>query len=710
MTIKEGYRTITVYIKQPGDEAPESGQERVIRAEIKKTGQSTPYVFALEQDLACCDELDYYLIMKHNSGKIEEQLGLEVIGGCAPFTWEVAGGTLVFYNSTTSGRSNTIRILSGTTDPEGDLITVTDSCGQIVNCLVRMCPGTTCISDEPPPGGEGNCETPWYVSPSIEMSGVFGSYLFKAVVTKLLEDNDVVTETILNVPHIPSGGQITSGIVTGAWEDFETELGLSSYNLAYTSDHSYFKFSDAHSLSVGDSIVVRLSGVLCSCLRQRIYTIIGGESPFLVEFSDGYSSEISYRTFAYSAFMGICNTTSSITVTDVCGNSVSRSWVPDLAALGWNSGSLTADNAGLTDCGTPLNITATTHREYCSRDYVVDSDGATGWLDVTYATDMISCDDLIDGTVSRGVTYPASIIWSPLGGVCCPLVTETLELHACPPGSINDISLDTEVVSTIYAAGTMDWKSGSAPTAVSRPVGGVNLYDYYVEDAVGSQTWEVLDSEYGDYAQDSPAQGYVVWEHAVTSGGINVLHIAPGACGTFRLVCTDDCNPIYLDVAVSNDGAWIQLFVNDMDARTAILDKIGLGVAILTHSHYVMGSGNDYIITLDQFKGLEGNLSVDRVSPPYGYDPKYCDPPYNTWTSQVNVGGWNDYVYRIAGIPGFIFSAAHPSAEWRPGGYWRHTFWDGAGYAGQRVCNQSGGSYVITVDYVSELRFYIWGC
>ena len=670
MSIKEGHNRIVVKIKQPGSEK-EVGGFGFYAIELIRPNKGEPINVSLIQDYGCCDSPNYHIVMKHNDGKMDVPLfKIEVVGGCAPYRWDVAGGTFTFDDNETDTNYNYLRILNFDieTDPEGDLITVTDACDVSVTCRVRICPlqNFDWMSDWV---NLPRCEDEDYINPSVSKGDIYTAYI---AVTTFVERFSGASSGI--------NGAGTSYYCTAfldrmgfddwlqpkwvRWMD-GAEIFGGCFIRRFNEDYDIIEFPNVGiNVPIWTNYIIETRDSLCSCSLSAIYQISNGAPPYHIQvYRNGdwetLYSLYYYNYFTWDAFAPQCGDTRKVRVIDLCGNISNEIDLEDgdLTASGviWVNGRSWISEVDTT-CEKVINFGIQIADWYrfkpCDKSYYLELDpGSSGELVVTYVEEESICTDAILGEITIKRTRPASAYWYSPTGPCCVDSIDMVRLFVCPPGAPNRRELDSV---RINVTGITPMTEGDMPDSISNGA----WADASVNNGVAPYYWTIENLDEGVYGS-----GFS-WDDAVTMIGSNVVRAANDGCGSVKLVCTDSCGQIVSSIIKNTTGVWHSNaggHVNPTnkdngELRQKFIDTHG----IETVDKYTWETGYTFGVTSTkrgQARFTDNNTYrwVEWISArQQGYFGTIncailcdsCSAYYPLcWDDYVDQGGYNDYVY-----------------------------------------------------------------
>lgn len=553
MSIKEGYRKVIVTVKKPGDEIT-SDQEKRLTINIKKPGDGVPYNFDIVQDYACCDESSYSFLMLFNEGfvggSISPRLNIEVSGGCPPFIWAVEGDALLIEQNVTSERSNVVLGTEVSTAPEGDLVTVTDSCGSIASCRVRTCIDCT---ENCGGGGGAPCMSEDYIYPTLEkILTTTPNYTIILVPRNIVEDQN--GKTLVYIDPVLSGLGGQSSTIKAIYDSDLVSYSISgSIESGGSLDSITIDSLDDLELEIGEEYILVLNAEKCGCEGVAVYKITDGSPPFEINSSlEGIVEEAYYsRLFVHDDKSPGCFT-GNVSATDKCGNTTNSitleatepqsegsDYIAINGALGRSSievgcdtiVTLSFDYGDLSNLRCNFNI-----------DFVAEA-GSTGTLEVEYDEVELVCVDDFLGDVTVTATYPVSATWINPTGQCCASAYGVYQLVVCAGTDYEKVLDEVEIISNGVTAMEWDSKPASLPGGMTgeNPSG---LFSFTGGDP--PFYWEIIDLGWHQN---------ITLLNDVTVARLNYVQ-TPSACGTFMIQCTDACGSITAVAAVLASGAW----------------------------------------------------------------------------------------------------------------------------------------------------------
>ena len=702
-------------------------------------------------EYACCEDPAYKAPqVKHHKGKIScfdttVPLRIYIFGGCPPYTWSVPETSILTfdeelaeaYTEITSDDYNDVYVwdCDNVTDPAGDPVTITDSCGNSVMTLVRRCDGG--CSDDGRGGGGGPGETRCdgsllvcpedmndpgaYVPPSIKKDDeVYDYYLVGVTVTKVLDVNTVRTTRMFNSSHHHLNEGITDRFVVTAWKrgsdgDVVEELAMLPGNYGsggYISDFSYFEdqatFTTEHEMEVGDGLIYLTRGLICDCKRQSMYTISGGVPPFNLEenLGSGWSTTLAnmdHCLFGWYGYAGDCDGTAILRVTDACGVT------SDEIRLGFREreGALLPTKLSAA-CGERINIAVETLEGFCDGEYFLELIGA-GTLTASYDSDFMECQagnpHEAESSRRKTVEHLQGGSWTaPDEVTCCPQAASTVNMYVCPIGSSSMRLVDSVTFTTILRS-DLEFDPAFSPVDLTAPT---NDIMFKVTGGKGPYTWTLEVTQYGE----SMGLGFT-WDEVTTSIPQNTLDVSGIGCGSALLRCTDQCTSVAHEVRCTTSGTWV-LIAEDEPAHNPIA-SIGFPK--------VTASAGGHTTYESIYKAVEyatsGGGSCPSVSGgPSDWTMERCCPlMHSAWAAQdlwpIPESGFHSYYDP--------FMLANP-VEWPRAGYptWCNSLYHDPGASvgcgnptgdwEAEPCMQYLGSHVMKLLTQGKLFLYEWRC
>lgn len=136
---------------ETGVDLPVYTPENNSNLQLKRTGVGDiGFQEKLFADVACCNKANYQFFFDFNPDFISVSGGIviNILEGCANFSWEITGTDFTLDEATTSVRYNIVRADAGTTIGTTETLTVTDSCGTVIEATIVCCDANVCC-DQP---------------------------------------------------------------------------------------------------------------------------------------------------------------------------------------------------------------------------------------------------------------------------------------------------------------------------------------------------------------------------------------------------------------------------------------------------------------------------------------------------------------------------------------------------------------------------------
>lgn len=132
---------------ETGVDLPVYTPENNSNLQLKRTGVGDiGFQEKLLANVTCCNALDYRFNFDFNPDYVSVNGGIviNIIEGCADFTWEITGSDFTLDDATTSVRYNIVRAGAGTTVGTTETLTVTDSCNTVIEATIVCCDANVC--------------------------------------------------------------------------------------------------------------------------------------------------------------------------------------------------------------------------------------------------------------------------------------------------------------------------------------------------------------------------------------------------------------------------------------------------------------------------------------------------------------------------------------------------------------------------------------
>lgn len=725
MTIEEGHNKVTIKLQKPGDQIT-SDQKKIVNVSLKQLDDGSPLKVSLRQDYSCCDDPSYHYVMKHNRAKIElPLLEIEVSGGCSPYTWQVAGGVLGFDITETEYPSNFIRIFdfNGATDPEGDLVTVTDACGNSVTCLVRVCPlqefdwESDWIDIIP-------CESTEYVEPTLRLQDIYDGWAHPHQYTVIV--------TPLAVIYRPDGGKnylidsvlkylgVDEVYSFWLWKQDGSVVAPGTRIKRYNDDFDILEPTGyILNLRIGYSYVGQLNWTMCGCTSSALYSISDGTPPFKVEIQRGGNWETLYevwypRVFTFYGFSPDCGNVIRVRCRDLCGNYTNNINLNENGVFAegviWHKGRDNIYEIDSSCTGKVKDFAFQLFYQNCAKNFWFEADGNyPGELEVEYKTKEVECVDGAGIKTTQTIQIPVSASFKPgtLDYCCQQAGVEFLRLYVCDPGDLNRKLLDSVKINIIPNLTEMTWDNKSQYI-----IRGGEEY-FAVSGGRGPYTWEIVEINLGYFHKGF----WFDWTTAMYK--YNYLNCSNSiGCGTVKIRVTDSCGQILEALCTCvTESAWINVASNSWDAWTAVRQMFfatgllprpevrsvgwyGTTTCPDPYGAKVCRSGN-YTVTY-QIQFVE-QIMENKQSISWPPIEELCNEGASMGLWQLVKGTWAEYIYE-GGLPRFYLSAAQNCSVWRGTGW---NYWNEE----RPCCNEN--SYTPHWGFtwqISQMVVRIWGC
>lgn len=533
---------------------------------LKRPNKGAPKRLVLRQDYPCCDDPEYSFVIKHGSGKIVSVLKLEVSGGCPPYTWSVENDALWFPFSEVNTEYNHIYLKEdcATTPYEGDLVTVTDACGNSATCRVRTCESCATGTGIAIGGNGEDCvplqmefltidENYKLVAVAIESRiGNSSSYLIRRIINNG-EFDDIELSRGIYCPWIyDENGDVAVG----------SNRGCSIYRYNDEYDRMYVEAALTEWIEVGKAYPAHTSLQHCGCAPWYMVKITAGTPPYIIDTPNGSITGYNFNLFSFPGKrddLETCGYLDEVTVTDSCGGSKSLSHSGGTLTTGFMtsaSGSVSRTyalnwkmpSAVTYECGGWFRTYFWIDTHGCGDDVTVEVSSnveTDGILTVTYADREITCTDGATGrVVIRTIRVPTYLSWQHVySGDCCESGSYLFELKSC------DVLLDS-FTANINGTSTMEWLYN--PDTV--PAGSTGEHGNTLFRVGGGKPpyhWELTNVEEGLDWYDN-----VNLLYPSTLGRDNWVETPSASCGTFMITVTDSCGSVSTISAVVSGGAW----------------------------------------------------------------------------------------------------------------------------------------------------------